>query len=55
MSDEQYRSKWDWKKNLYAQYEISEWNHNLIVTYETKNDPIRVELVREGLARLLQW
>ena len=55
MDDDKYRSKWDWKKNLYAQYEISEWNHNLIVTYETKNTPLSVELVREGVSHLLQW
>ncbi len=55
MDDDKYRSKWDWKKNLYAQHEISEWNHNLIVTYETKSVPLRVELVREGVERLLNW
>ncbi len=55
MDDNKYRSKWDWKKNLYAQHEISEWNHNLIVTYETKSVPLSVELVREGVERLQCW
>lgn len=55
MDDDKYRSKWDWKKNLYAQHGIAEWNHNLIMTYETKKEPLRVELVREGVERLKNW
>lgn len=55
MDDEKYRSKWDWKKNLYAQHEISEWNHNLIVTYETKSAPLSIELVQEGVEHLGNW
>ncbi len=34
MSDIEYRSKWDWRKQLYAESDISEWQKNLIVTYE---------------------
>lgn len=54
MDNEKYRSKWDWKKQLYEKYGISEWDNNLIVTYESKSLPLRVELVREQILHLLQ-
>lgn len=55
MDNEKYRSKWHWKQGIYENYNISEWNHNLIVTYETKSVPLSVELVREGVERLQCW
>lgn len=54
MNDSEYRSKWEWKKQLYERNGISDWQKNLIVTYEAQNGDFSVEDIRQHVARLLR-
>lgn len=54
MDDEEYRSRWNWKKRLYEQNGISEWKQNLIATYETQTETFRVEDVQQHIERLVR-
>lgn len=54
MDNEDYRSKWNWRKQMYERSGISEWNKNLIVTYESKNSEFSVEDIRHHIACLLE-
>lgn len=54
MDDITYRSNWDWRKQLYAESEISEWQKNLIVTYEAQGGDFSVEDIQQHIARLLR-
>ncbi len=54
MNDITYRSNWDWRKQLYAESGISEWQKNLIVTYEAQGGDFSVEDIQQHIARLLR-
>lgn len=54
MDNEEYRSRWNWKKQLYERNGISEWQKNLIATYESQSDNFSVEDVQQHIERLLR-
>lgn len=54
MGNAEYRSKWEWKKQLYERNGISDWQKNLIATYESQNGDFSVEDVRQYVERLLR-
>lgn len=43
---EEYRTKWNRKKQVYENNGISEWNKNLIVTYESATEPLDILAIR---------
>ena len=53
MHDEQYREHWRWKKGLYESDGISEWQKNLIVTYEQEAGDLNVGEIKQRIEEVL--
>ncbi len=54
MGNEEYRAKWEHKRQAYERSKISEWNKNLIVTYEYKGNDLDLYDIRRHIALLKQ-
>ena len=56
MNDPAYRNNWERKKQKYARAGISDWQKNLIVTYESEYGGFSVEDVQQHIQWLLrEW
>lgn len=52
MNDADYRAKWERKKKAYERTGISEWNKNLIVTYESQGNDLDIYGIRQHIAQI---